>query len=87
MCVHGLSQCKTLCLTPKHVAAIHLPTVPRPPTGIVPNLLKGTENVTTLQEILRMTITSAGLAGISFDDMPADADESLVVVENGLSEM
>lgn len=87
MCTHGLSR-KTCCVTPKHVATIHLPTVPRPPTGIVPNLLKGTENVTTLGVMLRMTITSAGLAGMSFDDMPADeGEESLVVVENGLSEM
>jgi hypothetical protein len=54
----------------------------------VPNLLKGTENVTTLGVILRMTITSVGLAGISFDDMPAAEDEEpLVAVENGLSEM
>ena len=56
--------------------------------GIVPNLLKGVEKVTTLGVMLRMTITSAGLAGISFDDMPvAEDEESLVVVENGLSEM
>lgn len=54
---------------------------------MVPNLLNGTENVTTLGVIFRMTMTSAGLAGISFDDMPAaEDDEALVVVENGLSE-
>lgn len=49
--------------------------------GIVPNLLKGTEKVTILGVISLMTITSAGLAGMSLDDM------FLAGVDKGFSEM
>lgn len=37
--------------------------------GMVPKRLKGTEKVTTLGVTSRMTMTSAGLSGISLDDM------------------
>lgn len=45
------------------------PTVPLPPIGIIPKRLNGTEKVTTLGVISRITITSAGLAGISLFDI------------------
>lgn len=45
------------------------PTVPLPPTGIIPKRLNGTENVTTLGVTSRITMTSAGLAGMSLFDM------------------
>lgn len=48
----------------------------------MPILLKGTENVTTLGVTFLMTMTSAGDAGMSFEDMLLLAD-----VENGLSEV
>jgi hypothetical protein len=37
--------------------------------AIRPNRANGTENVTMLGVTLRMTITSDGFAGMSFDDM------------------
>ena len=43
--------------------------VPLPPTGILPKRRKGTERVTTLGVISRMTITSDGLVGMRVDDM------------------
>lgn len=67
-----------------------LPKVPRPPIGIVPNLLNGTENVITFGVTSRITMTFAGSAGISFEDIllllssfaPSLDDE----VENGFTE-
>lgn len=47
----------------------HSPKVPRPPMGIVPSLLKGTENVTTFGVTSRITMTFAGSAGISLEDI------------------
>lgn len=46
-----------------------LPIVPRPPTLNWPKREKGAEQVMMLGVTLRMTITSDGLEGISFDDM------------------
>lgn len=43
--------------------------VPLPPMSKRPNLLNGTESVTMFGVMLRITITSAGLSGMSFDDM------------------
>ena len=57
--------------------------------GMMPNLLKGTEKVTTLGVTFRMVITSAGLAGISLDDILFSFLFLLVLVlddENGFSE-
>lgn len=48
---------------------MYLLRVPLPPMGMVPKRLKGTEKVTTLGVTSRMTMTSAGLVGISLDDM------------------
>lgn len=48
---------------------VNLPTVPLPPIGITPNRLNGTENVTTFGVTSRITMTSAGLVGISLSDM------------------
>jgi hypothetical protein len=50
--------------------------------GTVPYLLNGTEKVTTFGVMFRMTITSAGLAGMSLDDMLLPLAE----VENGFRE-
>lgn len=54
--------------------------------GIVPNLLNGTENVTTFGVTLRITMTLAGSVGISLEDilllLSLDAGED----EKGLSE-
>lgn len=47
----------------------YVPRVPLPPMGMVPKRLKGTEKVTTLGVRSRMTMTSAGLVGISLEDM------------------
>ena len=44
-------------------------SVPRPPMGMRPKRRKGTEKVTTLGVMSRMTITSSGLGGMSLDDM------------------
>lgn len=46
-----------------------LPIVPRPPTLNWPNRANGAEQVTMLGVTRRMTITSDGLEGMSFDDM------------------
>lgn len=46
-----------------------IPIVPRPPMRKSPKRLKGTESVVMLGEMSRMTITSAGLLGMSFDVM------------------
>lgn len=46
-----------------------LPRVPRPPIGIVPNLLNGTENVTTFGVTSRITMTFAGSVGINLEDI------------------
>lgn len=64
----------------------HSPTVPLPPMGMDPNRLNGTEKVTTLGVTSRMTMTSAGLAGISLEDMSRDDEDEEVEVEKGLSE-
>lgn len=48
---------------------VQIPKVPLPPILIFPNLAKGTENVTMFGVMLRITITSAGLAGTSFEDI------------------
>lgn len=57
------------CATHATGRAWYSPTVPLPPIGIIPKRLNGTENVTTLGVTSRITITSAGLAGISLFDM------------------
>lgn len=46
--------------------------VPRPPTRTIPNRRKGTESVTTLGVMSRMTMTSDGVWGMSFDDIVKD---------------
>jgi len=46
-----------------------VPIVPRPPTLKRPKREKGAEQVMMLGVTLRMTITSDGLDGMSFDDM------------------
>lgn len=51
---------------------IDIPSVPRPPILIFPNREKGTEKVTTLGVTLRMTMSSAGLDGMSSADMLRD---------------
>ena len=43
--------------------------VPRPPTFILPNLAKGTERVVISGVTFRITMTSAGFDGISFEVM------------------
>ena len=48
---------------------VHLPTVQRPPTSKRPKREKGTDSVVTLGVMSRMTMTSAGLAGMSLLDM------------------
>lgn len=48
---------------------LYSPKVPLPPIGIIPKRLNGTENVTTLGVRSRITMTSAGLAGINLLDM------------------
>lgn len=65
-----------------------LPKVPRPPIGIVPNLLNGTEKVTTFGVTLRITITLAGSAGINFEDIlePSSLASLEGDEENGFSE-
>lgn len=64
-------QCPTpkVLIVTKHSFGGDLPTVPLPPIGIIPKRLNGTEKVTTLGVISRITMTSAGLAGISLFDM------------------
>lgn len=107
MCDAAMCKCLTLCKPPNsqrlalhninqiqepnQIHAKNLPTVPRPPIGIDPNLLNGTENVTTFDVTLRITMTLAGSAGISFEDIllllsllfSLDDEEE----ENGFSEM
>lgn len=46
-----------------------VPSVQRPPMGNRPKRRNGTEKVTTLGVMSRMTITSSGFGGMSFDDM------------------
>jgi hypothetical protein len=46
-----------------------LPTVALPPNFILPNRRNGTENVVTLGERSRMTITSSGFLGMSLSAM------------------
>ncbi len=48
---------------------VGVPIVPRPPTLKRPKREKGAEQVMMLGVTLRMTITSDGLDGMSFDDM------------------
>lgn len=48
---------------------VRLLMVPRPPTRRMPNRANGTETVTTLGVMFRMTATSAGFEGMSLDDM------------------
>lgn len=65
---HAVSHAQVPVVT-KHSFGSDLPTVPLPPIGIIPKRLNGTEKVTTLGVISRITMTSAGLAGISLFDM------------------
>lgn len=51
-----------------------LPIVPRPPTLKRPNLEKGAETVMMLGVILRMTVDSDGLEGVSLEVMMVDED-------------
>jgi hypothetical protein len=51
-----------------------IPSVPRPPIWILPNRAKGTEKVTMLGVMLRMTMRSAGLAGIKLEDIVCDIE-------------
>ena len=46
-----------------------IPTVALPPNFILPNRRNGTENVVTLGERSRMTITSSGFLGMSLSAM------------------
>jgi hypothetical protein len=49
----------------------HIPMVPRPPILTLPKRQKGTESVVmALGTTSRMTMTLAGSAGTSFEDMP-----------------
>ena len=49
-----------------------LPIVPRPPTLINPNLVKGADTVVIFDVTALMTDTSAGFAGMSLDVIFAD---------------
>jgi hypothetical protein len=52
-----------------------LPIVARPPIFIRPNRRKGTERVVTFGAMSRITITSSGFEGMSFEVMIAVLDE------------
>ena len=51
-----------------------IPIVARPPTFILPKRRKGVERVVRPGESSRITITSDGLAGMSFDVIVLDID-------------
>lgn len=50
--------------------------MPLPPILAVPNREKGTENVAMLGVTFRMTITSDGFCGMSFEDMSSSPSSS-----------
>lgn len=58
-----------------------LTRVPRPPMWILPNLENGTERVVMFFVISRMTITSDGFEGMSFEVMMAVFDRVYGVVK------